>query len=129
MIALGIVSIKSGPMFDGTAVRAVEEATEKTLERTAQLGVATIRAQMQRTYRHETPHDRLQNVAESHPPNWVIWDRNGVYGPWLEGISRRNRTTRFKGYAIYRRNVQEIQRRMDEIAEYTFDEYITREMN
>jgi len=31
-------------------------------------------------------------------------DDNGVvYGPWLEGTSRRNQTTRFKGYSSFRR--------------------------
>lgn len=31
-------------------------------------------------------------------------DDNGVvYGPWLEGTSSRNQTTRFKGYASFRK--------------------------
>jgi len=33
----------------------------------------------------------------------LISDGGVVYGPWLEGISSRNDTTRFKGYATFRR--------------------------
>jgi hypothetical protein len=36
----------------------------------------------------------------------VIHDSNVVYGPWLEGTSARNRTTRFKGYGSFRRTGQ-----------------------
>tara|TARA_Y100000310_G_scaffold333764_2_gene411985 strand:+ start:50 stop:484 length:435 start_codon:yes stop_codon:yes gene_type:complete len=32
-----------------------------------------------------------------------IDDNDVIYGPWLEGTSRRNQTTRFKGYASFRR--------------------------
>lgn len=33
----------------------------------------------------------------------LISDSGVVYGPWLEGIGSRNATTRFKGYAMFRR--------------------------
>ena len=40
-------------------------------------------------------------------------DREGggpsVYGPWLEGVSSRNQTTRFKGYAMWRKTTQKLQ--------------------
>lgn len=35
--------------------------------------------------------------------NVTIMDNNAVYGPWLEGTSSRNLTTRFKGYASFRK--------------------------
>lgn len=38
----------------------------------------------------------------------VVSDSNAVYGPWLEGVSSRNQTTRFKGYAIFRKTAQKI---------------------
>jgi hypothetical protein len=30
-------------------------------------------------------------------------DSGVVYGPWLEGTSSRNQTTRFKGYSVFRK--------------------------
>lgn len=121
---IGITVIKSGPWFDGRAAHAIDQALDESARRTAQLGASVIRAEQARTYRHETPYDRLQNVAEPNPPGWKIWDRNVIYGPWLEGTGSRNfPRTRFRGYAIYRRNFQLIDRRAGVIAEYTFKEF------
>lgn len=41
----------------------------------------------------------------------IITDSKVVYGPWLEGLSRRNAVTRFKGYASFRRTAQWLQRK------------------
>jgi len=46
-------------------------------------------------------HGKVRSIG----PNTVgkIHDSGVVYGPWLEGTSSRNQTTRFKGYASFRR--------------------------
>ena len=33
-----------------------------------------------------------------------------IYGPWLEGVGSRNESTRFKGYRMFRRTTQRLQR-------------------
>ena len=38
-----------------------------------------------------------------------IDDGGVIYGPWLEGVSTRNQTTRFKGYFSFRRTSQWLQ--------------------
>jgi len=48
----------------------------------------------------------LKGVIEDGHPKRVI------YGPWLEGVSSRNQTTRFKGYASFRRTEQWLQSRV-----------------
>jgi hypothetical protein len=40
-----------------------------------------------------------------------------VYGPWLEGTSERNRSTRFKGYRLWRKTAQRLQDDAPKIAE------------
>ena len=35
--------------------------------------------------------------------NGRLHDNNVVYGPWLEGVGSRNGTTRFRGYAMFRK--------------------------
>ena len=40
----------------------------------------------------------------------LIHDSNVIYGPWLEGTSSRNQTTRFKGYSMFRRTTQQLNR-------------------
>lgn len=43
--------------------------------------------------------------------NGVIHDSKVIYGPWLEGVSSRNRSTRFKGYSMFRNAFQRLQRK------------------
>lgn len=45
-----------------------------------------------------------------------IDDGGVVYGPWLEGVGRRNRTTRFKGYASFRRTGQWLNKQIPRVA-------------
>lgn len=45
----------------------------------------------------------------------LITDGGVVYGPWLEGTSSRNETTRFKGYAAFRRTAETLNAKAGEI--------------
>lgn len=40
----------------------------------------------------------------------IIDDGGIIYGPWLEGVGSRNATTRFKGYFMWRRTAQNMER-------------------
>jgi hypothetical protein len=44
------------------------------------------------------------------PLHGIVHDSNAIYGPWLEGTGSRNQTTRFKGYAMFRRTTQQLER-------------------
>lgn len=57
-----------------------------------------------------------------------VWDNNVVYGGWLEGVSSRNATTRFKGYHTFRQVKQSLNRDKEQLAQRFVDQYI-REMN
>ncbi len=52
----------------------------------------------------------------------LITDGGKIYGPWLEGISQRNQTTRFKGYASFRKVKDWLQKR----AKKTFQRHVAR---
>lgn len=117
-LTLSVTTSVSGPAFDGRDAAAVDAACREIERKTATFGAAMIRARMDRTFKTQTPYYRLQNVAtQDGPSGWKIHDQGVIYGPWLEGVGSRNRTTRFKGYSIYRKSVAEIQRHMDNIAE------------
>lgn len=47
-----------------------------------------------------------------------------IYGPWLEGSSKRNRSTRFKGYHLWRKTAQTLDERAPRIAEAKMPELI-----
>jgi hypothetical protein len=113
-----------GPLFDGRAEKAVTDACDDTEKRVATLGASMIRSQLDRVLRKQTPYYRLRNVAAPDAPGWKIWDQGVIYGPWLEGTGSRNRTTRFKGYATYRRTVGLIDARAQDIAEGVMVEYL-----
>lgn len=51
------------------------------------------------------------------PKTFRVDDSRSVYGPWLEGTSRRNQTTRFKGYTAQRRAAQQIDKEAKGTAE------------
>jgi hypothetical protein len=47
----------------------------------------------------------------------VISD-NVVYNSWLEGVSERNKTTRFKGYKLWRLTTQDLNKQKSVICEF-----------
>jgi hypothetical protein len=57
-----------------------------------------------------------------------IDDSQIIYGPWLEGISSRNQTTRFKGYASFRWATGQIGKRAVPVLRAHVDQLI-RELN
>lgn len=50
--------------------------------------------------------------------NGRIDDGNVIYGPWLEGVSSRNKTTRFKGYHSFRLTAQWLRKRSTKVMEF-----------
>lgn len=59
---------------------------------------------------HRDIHGELQSSLHG-----IIHDSNAIYGPWLEGTGSRNQTTRFKGYAMFRRTTQQLERKAPDI--------------
>lgn len=57
-----------------------------------------------------------------------VSDGGVVYGGWLEGVSSRNATTRFKGYRTFRTIRQDIDNIATQIAEPLVAQYV-REMS
>ena len=47
----------------------------------------------------------------------IVHDGGVVYGPWLEGVSGRNQTTRFKGYGIFKQARELINKRFKRVME------------
>lgn len=101
----------SGPFFDGRADAAAADATEDVSRSVAILGASMVRSNLNKVLRVQTPFYRLQVEAQPNPPDWKITDQGVIYGPWLEGTGSRNKTTRFKGYATFRRTFQQINAR------------------
>jgi hypothetical protein len=50
----------------------------------------------------------------------MVVSNPAVYTGWLEGVSSRNQTTRFKGYRLFRQAGQELNQRAQATAERVF---------
>lgn len=123
----GVRVDKRGPLFDGRAERDVALAADTIEKRVAVLGASMIRSRMNQVFKTQTPYARFRQVAAEDPPGWKIWDQGLVYGPWLEGIGRRNYpVTRFKGYRTYRIIIQELQHRATAMGAKIVAEFVNR---
>ena len=58
----------------------------------------------------------------------TITDGGVIYGPWLEGVGSRNATTRFKGYASFRRVGQWMESQRRRVTEFHVNKLV-RELN
>lgn len=117
----------AGPIFDGRAELAAQQGTNAIAEAVAAEGLNLVK-------------DDLGVVIRTHPSGRYIPSvrrvRTGasdyevgtriVYGRWIEGTSSRNLSTRFKGYATFRRMTQQLDRRSKVIGERTIQPYIAR---
>jgi hypothetical protein len=77
--------------------------------------LAEVHLILDRSIRNPTPYYETQLIVEPEAGGYVVHDRGIVYGPWLEGTSTRNRTTRFKGYHAFRQARQIMERKTQAI--------------
>jgi len=119
----------TGPLADGAAEDAVTRWLDASVQATAREGVGLLRNfPMNKTGRATGAFQANLHVLRR-GPDAVIPGRmiKGVtWVPWLEGVSKRNRSTRFKGYHLFRQTRDELQRRAPAIAEAELAKYIGR---
>ena len=135
----------SGPLFDGQAERIVARACEAIRARISEEGERLAQATLTGAVRTHptgraersavtTETSRVFQSGRYTMPVTVSRDETAVtsdlasYGPWLEGASSRNLTTRFRGYHSFRLAGQELGRLAPGIADETLQPYI-RQLN
>jgi hypothetical protein len=100
----------------GLAHAAVARFTTEAVEVVSAQLIADWHTNLDRSIRHPTPYYETQLVNERIDPTLHrVHDRGVIYGPWLEGTSSRNRTTRFRGYSSLRRARQSTEARMPQL--------------
>lgn len=113
-----------GPLFDGRLERGIAQGLEDGLDQVAKDGVNLVRMRLHGVLRHPTGHYESVIQTDRAGASRDITDGGIVYGPWLEGVSERNHTTRFKGYATFRRTTAEVDRRAGGIVERAISDRI-----
>lgn len=119
----------SGPLFDGRADKAVDDFLVDARHDVGGQGLAYVHTILDRWIREPTPYYETQLIVEDVAADTVVHDREIIYGPWLEGIGKKNRTTRFKGYHAFRLATQLLNRgRARALAERALTQHLP-EMN
>lgn len=93
-----------GPIFSGAASQAAADCTRDIGDRVVDYALQAVQQNLDGSIRHPTPYYETQiNIRGRSTDTRVVNDRGVIYGPWLEGTGSRNATTRFKGYASFRK--------------------------
>ena len=116
----------SGPLFDGRAGRAAADLCDALEYSVAWQAHAEARQIMDASFKHPTPYYEVQVTVEPRDEEMVVHDRRIVYGPWLVGVSSRNRTSRFKGYDMYRRAVKAVTPKIMSLASHILPPFLRR---
>jgi hypothetical protein len=117
-----------GPVVQGKTAPIVADMLRQIDKRIAVRYLDTWRKFLKARMRHPSGKYERHMVVRERRQSFLVTDSNMVYGPWLEGIGRRNRTTRFKGYAAQRRAKQAVDRDAVVIAHQVVHDYSTHQL-
>lgn len=116
-----------GPFFDGMAQVAITAFLHEAVQEIAAQALAEWHHNLNASLVHPTPYYETQIMVQAVSSlTSVVHDRGIVYGPWLEGTSSRNQSTRFKGYASLRRAWQTTQSKVVPLAAAALARFISR---
>ena len=111
----------SGPLSDGRYARALEEWQDNTAQALAGKGVDLLRAfPMNKTGRaHGDFENSLHTVRRSLGAVEIPGpaERGVTWAPWLEGTSKRNEGNSFKGYHLFRKTRQDLNRQAEDVGQ------------
>lgn len=119
-----------GPLANGEAEKAAQEWAENTTQRIADEGVKILGGwPMDKTGRARGGfQDELKTVRVS-PTSTRIpgpTDRGVTFAPWLEGSSKRNTSTKFSGYHLFRKTRTQLNKLATGIAQEELDKVLPR---
>ena len=124
---LTITVERAGPLFDGRAEMALQDFIRGVVTDVSKVADDMLHSEFRR-FKHPTGHFASQLTRVATGPYQQILPDPVIYGPWLEGTSRRNESTRFKGYHMFRRAAQRTRRYLKPFLQKQLDTYI-RAMN
>lgn len=116
--------VTRGPLFTGAAPGIMRQMTEAMTLTVAEEGADEVRAQTSQ-FRAPTGYWESQ-IGVNDFPNGHIVEVGLVYDRWLEGVSARNQSTRFKGYGLFKAAMSWLGRHGSQIAEEAAAPYIRR---
>jgi hypothetical protein len=116
-----------GPLFDARGPAAVRQFIREAMDDVSAQARSEVMQILNQRIRNPTPYYETQIMREKVTDDlFTVHDRDVIYGPWLEGTSERNRTTRFKGYAAFRKGMQAVQAKVPQLTAATLQRCIAR---
>ncbi len=120
----------SGPLASGDADKAAEEWATNTTQALADKGVELLRAfPMNKTGRARGGFEGALKTERVSPTQTRIpgpQERGVVWASWLEGTSKRNDSTGFKGYGLFRKTRLQLQKMAPDIAQAELEKVLPR---
>lgn len=116
----------TGPVIQGRAPGVIKAMARDVEDVLGRQGYAEVMTNLNASIKHPTPYYETQVTVQRQPIGVVVHDRGIVYGPWLEGTSARNKTTRFKGYKSFARGTQKLMARAGALAQQVVDRHLGR---
>ena len=123
--------VLKGPLFDGQASAAAKDFTDSLAHEVAEIGRDWIKLDTQRMTKSGSDTGAAAEGVEMAGGNgqWVIKGgiREGRYAwPWLEGTSKRNQSTGFRGYKSFSRTTLRMRKQVTPFAQARLEEYLAR---
>jgi hypothetical protein len=115
-----------GPLFDGRAERAIEDACDDARDDIAAYAEERVLMGTAANFKTRTPYyeTRVTTTRVSSEVS-LVHDQGVIYGPWLEGVGSRNApVTRFAGYGFWRVAKQAVAARGPQIAEIAVQRHL-----
>ncbi len=118
MTTKGVDVVATGPVFDGRAIIAADRMETDITKTVAEQGVTDVQQLLDTVLRNPTGFYRSQIQTERRTNDqYLVTDGQVVYGPWLAGVSSRNKTSAFRGYQHWRRATQRLNRNVKRITQ------------
>jgi hypothetical protein len=114
----------SGPLWDGRAQAAVTRFLADAQRKVAVVAEEAVHANLGSRLKNPTGRYESNIGIRQVRRDLVVTDDKVIYGPWLEGTSQRNQTTRFKGYRSFRRARATARKLVKPIAQAVLNSYL-----
>jgi hypothetical protein len=114
----------SGPLFDGTARRLLEQGAEAAELAVAEAVRDQVRLEIRRRARQRSGYYESRVRVEAGRGDRVVTDSGVVYSDWLQGDAPRNRRSRFKGYRHWDQAERQVDPRAGSIVEQAMRPFI-----
>lgn len=121
-----VTVVISGALFTGHPDRIIDAYLDDAAREVAAQGYADVMDILNASIKHPTPYYETQVTIDQARDTLVVHDRGVIYGPWLEGVSSRNTSTRFKGYAAFRKATQRLKTKAPQLAQRLLPKYLGR---